>query len=156
MLYHTYYCEFMSIFTEQRLKLLHSQTDSMANCVSGKSQSGENYYSQLARLSHILDSSKISPEIVELYSVVNKNKPLKLKIESLHVKSFISIRQHVYSYLTLSPEFCYEHILRFCVGCAREKKQGYTPTTGTERLPQTKLSSCMMVPYYFMMKAASI
>lgn len=81
------------------MSLIHAQTDSIACKVISRNANGDSYHEELKKLSHILDCSKISPEITELYCVENKNKPLFLKIESLHVKSFVSLRPLVYSYI---------------------------------------------------------
>lgn len=91
----------MPLFSPERLSLCHIQTDGFTLRVRSAASTGESVFDELAKMKDFCDFSRVPKEIEQLYDETNRNKPLYLKLESVMVKSFISLRPHVYSYVTV-------------------------------------------------------
>ncbi len=121
LLYQTYYCEFMPVF-RNRLSLVLCDTDSLLIKLTGLSELA--LYDSLKKLSHIVEFSKVPDSIVDLKNDSRKGEPGMMKIESICIKSVISLRSKQFSILETCIQKCKPHFKVNCQECSRHIMKG--------------------------------
>lgn len=121
LIYSAYYLHFLPVFRE-RLSCVMVETDGMIVKIVGRGDEG-NFYSDIKKLSHVVEFSKVPSFITQLHDRSRENEPGMLKIENLNIRSVVSLRCKQYSVLTCNIEKCTIHNKIDCKICTPNNEQ---------------------------------
>lgn len=121
LLYQTYYCELMPVF-RNRLSLVLCDTDSLLIKITGASE--RSLYDDLKKLSHIIEYSQVPKEIIDLHDNSRKGQIGMMKIESIRIRSVVSLRAKQFSILETCIPKCDPDLKIGCEGCNRHIMKG--------------------------------
>lgn len=131
LLYELYYLHFLPIFKD-RLSCVLIETDALIIRVDKESPEG--LYAELKKLSNVLEYGKVPKFLIDLHDSSKSNQPGMVKIESMSIRSVVSLRSKQFSILEIDLESCNNHgniDCKICVSKNREivkgvKKAQYT------------------------------
>lgn len=114
LLYEAYYCHFLPVF-KNRLSCVLVETDGFTIRLLGGSENG-NLYSDLKKLSHIVEFSRLPPDN-PYYDSSRADVPGMIKIECINIRSIVSLRCKQFAIQTCNLQQCFTHKQIDCKKC---------------------------------------